>query len=608
MKKNNTEMTALNPKRREIIKPLEGLRGLVNRPGNGLTDSRVMDMERGIDLLKRSVCYDRYRVTVFGAFSAGKSTLLNALMGADYLPSADLPTTNVTTEIFRSEQFYVFMPNCDITKAQAKKALQDEVSKEIPGGTFLEKLERDGQPISGVGVAFQPDDSKGFRQVIAQLASEQSQQETGLSKFKKHIKDGTCTKLQLGIPNLPEWLGEITLTDAPGAGSVYEGHGTIIDEIIPKTQLVLYVVESPKAGSSVDKNLYSDICNRIVNSYRRKVFIILNKIDQQNNDEIDDALAELKEHLPSVKAGDNDKQIPPKPEFLKTSALCETIANRLSDGSATIADLIDYKKLSISKLLVSDEWTKAGNEQERKNAAIRFLREQSQFDKLRERIKSYLHEENKDLPFCERAESLVKEYGKKMDTVCETTIAALRADRSDKELAEKQRELHRQRERSANEARSALKDFQESALRPGTGIMSKVETKLRAIPNAVAEKLEKVLADKREFKRLTTNKGEELKKWLIKQVSVPMDSISMKVAGELRRQGEHLVERLRPILEKIDVATLAHHSDNILEEIKENPTHYSGIGENADQNIKITGSTTWSLEGELIQKEAGQNG
>lgn len=68
VKKSNKEMTALNQKRREIIKPLEGLRDLVKRPGNGLTDSRAVDMERDIDSLERSICYDRYRVTVFGAF------------------------------------------------------------------------------------------------------------------------------------------------------------------------------------------------------------------------------------------------------------------------------------------------------------------------------------------------------------------------------------------------------------------------------------------------------------------------------------------------------------------------------------------------------------
>ena len=82
--------------------------------------------------------------------------------------------------------------------------------------------------------------------------------------------------------------------------------------------------------------------------------------------------------------------------------------------------------------------------------------------------------------------------------------------------------------------------------------MSKVETKLMAIPDAVAEKLERVLADKNEFKRLTANKGEELKQWLTMEVSDRMEPVSRNLEGELRRQGEHLVERLRPILEKID--------------------------------------------------------
>ena len=43
VKKNNKEMAALNPRRQEIIKPLEGLRSLVKRQGNGLTDSRAID-------------------------------------------------------------------------------------------------------------------------------------------------------------------------------------------------------------------------------------------------------------------------------------------------------------------------------------------------------------------------------------------------------------------------------------------------------------------------------------------------------------------------------------------------------------------------------------
>lgn len=595
VKKRNMEMTALSAKRLEMIKPLEGLRGIVKRPVNGLTESRVNDMERTIDAIEQSIRYDRYRVTVFGAFSSGKSTLLNALMGTDYLPSADLPTTNITTEIFRSARFYLFMPRGDILEAQIKEALRNEISKDVSGGTFLEGLERDGQMIKGVGIAFEPNDSRGFRQAIAQLASEQRRDENALSRFKKQIRDGQGSVLQLGIPDLPEWLGEITLTDAPGAGSVYKGHESIIDDIIPKTQLVLYVVESPKAGSSVDEWL----CNRIVNSYHRKVFFVLNKTDQQNNDEIDDALAELKEHIPFVNAGTDGEPIPPRPEFLKTSVLCETMANRLADGSATIADFIDSKKLSVSKLLVSEERTKAANENERKNAAIRFLRKQSQFDKLRERIKSYLHEENKELPFCERAEVLVKTFGQEMDTVCKASISALRTDKSDKALEDQQHGLRRQRERSAKEAENALKDFRESALRPETGILSKVESGLSMIPGAVAEKLEKVLADSGEFKRLTANKGERLKNWLAREVSDRMEPISRNLDRELRAQGAHLIKQLRPILEKIDEATLAHQYDGLQQDNEHDTAKYSGIGNDAEQDVLVTAMSAGVAGGAL---------
>ncbi|MBQ6337948.1 MAG: dynamin family protein [Kiritimatiellae bacterium] len=593
VKRMNTT-AALNPKRREIIKPLEDLRGFVKRPINGLTDSRVADMEKSIDSMKRSVCYDRYRVTVFGAFSAGKSTLLNALMGVNYLPSADLPTTNVTTEIFRSDRFYVFTPCFDITKDQIAE-LRKEITNEIPEGTFLTDLERDGQKIPGIGVLFQTGDSKGFRQLIEQLASEQSRHETGLSRFKKRIKDRNGTVLQLGIPNLPEWLGEITLTDAPGAGSVYKGHEAIIEDIIPKTQLVLYVVESPKAGSSVDKWL----CNRIVNSYRRKVFFVLNKIDQQNNDEIADALAELKEHIPSVKVGNDGEPPPPRPEFLKSSALCETIANQLSDGSLTIKDLASIKKLSLQDLTFSDEWTAARNDDERKNVVIRYLRKQSQFDSLRERIKSYLHEENKELPFCEKAEALVRTCGQELNEVCTANIMVLQTDRSDKELEEKQQELRRQRERIATEARSALEDFRESALKPGMGVLSKVEGELSEIPNAIANKLETILGDNDKFKRFTANKGEELKGWLTKEVSDRMEPISRSLDGELRRQGEHLTERLRPILEKIDSTTLAHQCNSISQGITMMPAENLGVGENADEKILATTVTAGVSGGAL---------
>lgn len=597
VKKNNNKRMALNPRRQEIINPLDGMRSLVKRPGNGLSDSRVKEREDEINLIQRSICYDRYRVTVFGAFSAGKSTLLNALIGADYLPSADLPTTSMTTEIFRAESFYVFVPGCDVSKA-GLKSLRDEVAKDIPSGTILESLARDGRTISGVGIGFRSDNSKDFRRAVAQLASEK-RRENVLSEFKRQIKKKQNIVLQLGIPNLPEWLGEITLTDAPGAGSVYKGHESIIDDIIPRTQLVLYVVESPKAGSSVDEWL----CNRIVNNCRRKVFFILNQIDRQNSDEIDDALAELKEHIPSIRLGSDDKQTPPRPEFLKTSSLCEVVANRLSDGSLTIKDISSNIKIPLQKLLLSAEWAAARNDDERKNVAIRFFREQSRFAELTERIKSYLHEENKELPFCDMAASLVKNCGQELEDVCKTTIATFRADKSVKDLEEEQRVLCRQREEKAKEARSVLEDFHESVLRPQTGVLSKVENNLAAIPNKITEELKEKLEDKSESKRLLANRCEALKIWLMGRVSKLTDPVCKEAEKDLRERSESMLVRLRPILKEIDNNTLVRL---VLTEDINRPQ----IDENADTTVPtiVTGAVGGAVSAAVLAVTLGGSG
>ena len=556
---------ALSQTRSEIVKPLEELSKLVKRADSGLTASRTAEIEKGIDDLERSIRFDRYRVTVFGAFSAGKSTLINALVGSDFLPSADLPTTNVPTEIFKSDSFYFFIPSDEIKEASLKK-MRSEAETEFPRGTFVTSLERDGREIAGVGVRFGSKDSKAFQTAIGQLASEQRRLEKALAGFKKLIKGGHDVVLQLGIPALPEWLGEITLTDAPGAGSVYKGHESVIDEIIPKTQLVLYVVESPKAGSAVDEYL----CDRIVNKFHRKVFFILNKIDQQNEDEIADALAELKEHIPTLKFAGSGEPKPPKPEFLTVSALCETLANRMSDGSSTIDELARNKKLSTGELFFSDDWKKATNESEQTQVAVRYLRQHSRFEALRERIAAYLHEENKEFPFCEQAESLIVTVGREMANVASTTAQMLRKDRSAEELAKKQKEVHAKREKAAREAHGVLEDFRESALKPKTGIMAKARQELERIPDEIADSLAKKLEDKNEFKRLTKNKGAELQSWLSREVADRFDATVKATMNELRRQGEHLVERLRPILERIDEASLVRPDDERHDE--NNPT------------------------------------
>jgi GTP-binding protein EngB required for normal cell division len=56
-------------------------------------------LERSVVDLTRKLADDRFYLTVVGQFSRGKSTLINAILGRDYLPSGVVPVTSAVTAV-----------------------------------------------------------------------------------------------------------------------------------------------------------------------------------------------------------------------------------------------------------------------------------------------------------------------------------------------------------------------------------------------------------------------------------------------------------------------------------------------------------------------------
>src|SRR5579875_1654640 len=66
---------------------------------DGLRDVGEVEQAARLELLRREYGRDELRVVVFGEFSRGKSTLINALLSKVVLPAKALPTTGHVTRI-----------------------------------------------------------------------------------------------------------------------------------------------------------------------------------------------------------------------------------------------------------------------------------------------------------------------------------------------------------------------------------------------------------------------------------------------------------------------------------------------------------------------------
>ena len=93
-------------------------------------------LERDIGDLTKKLAEDRFYLTVIGQFSRGKSTLMNAILGRDYLPSGIVPTTSAITAVSYGSREKVLLrrANSNLTSEIGIRDLSDFVTERINPG------------------------------------------------------------------------------------------------------------------------------------------------------------------------------------------------------------------------------------------------------------------------------------------------------------------------------------------------------------------------------------------------------------------------------------------------------------------------------------------
>jgi GTP-binding protein EngB required for normal cell division len=177
--------------------------------------------------LRDRITQGRFSLVVAGEFNRGKSTLVNALLGAELMPAAIVPLTSVLTMVRHGE------------RPGAVVRFQDRTQRDI--------------------------DLRDLPEFVTERAN------------PRNVKGVDSVVLHYPSP----WLASgLQLIDTPGIGSIHQHNTDIAYRVLPRADAVLFVVSADQPLGHAELDFLSDI-----RRHAGKVVCLMNKVDQLGDDE-----------------------------------------------------------------------------------------------------------------------------------------------------------------------------------------------------------------------------------------------------------------------------------------------------------------------------------
>lgn len=244
-----------------------------------------------------------FTVALFGAFSAGKSSFANALIGEKVLPVSPNPTTAAINKIKPVNKLYGH--GAVLIKLKEEAAMLEDVNCALKPFDFHAESLADAmlraEKLSGylarqeaagkTHYAFLQAFMRGYAAFSGQLGTVL---EKTLTEFGDYVakEEKSCFVEWIDLYyDCPLTRQGITLVDTPGADSINARHTGVAFDFIKNSDAILFVTYYNHAFSKADREFLIQL-GRVKDSFQLdKMFFIINAIDLADNREEKETVA-----------------------------------------------------------------------------------------------------------------------------------------------------------------------------------------------------------------------------------------------------------------------------------------------------------------------------
>src|SRR5581483_923698 len=182
--------------------------------------------------LAKKLAEERFNVVVVGEFKRGKTTFVNALLGAEILPSAVVPLTSVVTAV----------------------TWGDEIRAEVVrSGGRIERIGVD-ELAAYVTERGNPENRRGVERAILRYPAEE-------------LRDG------------------VFLVDTPGVGSIYAHNTEAARAFVPEADAAIFLTTADPPISDAERAFLAEVREEAA-----RMFFVLNKVDYLSGADRDEAI------------------------------------------------------------------------------------------------------------------------------------------------------------------------------------------------------------------------------------------------------------------------------------------------------------------------------